>query len=653
MRIYPERAAAGKRILYPGYLKPLLILILFIFAVFTTGCSDNDIISGKAPVINSITPSSAEMGDTITVEGELFGNDPYMNRLVFSPGKFSGNEYREYAMPLSASTDMLKVLVPDGAFTGNIRVEKVHPMNGGYPVSGGNVYLPTSYQPFRINLRAGDVGRALFGYDDNEFTLGTGGSREHLIIIFCNSVPMKFNNEYLDTEYSFIISLEEAFLAESNSSESGMVLSSSGIRDDYEPELMEEPGPGIFAATGFDRRKREQLEKLLSDNRGKAIPKRETFRASVGKGAAPATANFYILSNYQGSLTDPSSFSSIQADLKYEGDNTLLYLDSSTYGGAISDPELEEIGRRFDQEPGSIYTTDRQAFGQESDINGDGKVAILMSPEVNRLTPPGAGYYIGGFFMPGDLLPSFVPAGCSNGMEIFYTLVPDSAGVYGFQIPKSFSIPVIKSTLAHEFLHMIMFNQRVLKYSSGMGPYYLEDLWLEEGLAHIAESINQYWDGNVTNSNLFLSDPYDVSLIYGEDGIENRGAAFLFLRYLADRYSEGILRELVQSRKNGEGNISAATGNDFIELFSDWYAALYLSGSGISSDPRYQFATLDEHGFSEIARDSVYALDAYYGNVRSYGSRLIKVSLPEDSDKRIRIRSSDNGRMNAVIVRLQ
>jgi len=198
-----------------------------------------------------------------------------------------------------------------------------------------------------------------------------------------------------------------------------------------------------------------------------------------------------------------------------------------------------------------------------------------------------------------------------------------------------------------------MFNQRVLKYSSGMGPYYLEDLWLEEGLAHIAESVNDYWSGNLTNGNRFLSEPSSVSLIYDDDDIENRGATFLFLRYLADIYGEGIFRELVQSKKSGTGNIGSATGDEFIDLFSEWYAALYLNGKGITADPRFEFSTLDEYPFREVARDSIYELDSYYGNVKSYGSRLIKVNLPVDSDKRIEIRSSDNGRMNAIIIRLQ
>jgi len=628
----------------------VVVPILLLTALIASGCSDDEITTGTPPVITSVSPSSASMGDTIVVEGEMFDGDLYRNRLVFSPGEFSGNEYRQYAVPVGGNTGALEVIVPEGAFAGNIRVEKLHPLNGRYPVSGGNVYLPTPYRPFRINLREGDVARALFSSADNEFTLDTGGSKEHLIIIFCNSVP-----PLPTTEYSFIISLGEDM--------SGSPAAGSEVKllDEFESgtSRLTSGGQGAHglstaAATGFDRRKREELVELLSHSHGQNLLRRESARAAItAKESAPATATFNVLSDYSGLLTDPRSFTSIQADLKYEGDHTLLYLDSSTYGGAISDAEVEEIGRRFDQEPGSIYRTDRQVFGEESDINGDGRVAILMTPVVNRLTPPGEDFYIGGFFMPGDLLPSFVPTGCSNGMEIFYTLVPDSAGVYGFNIPKSVSIPVIKSTLAHEFLHMIVFNNRVLKYNVAAGTYYMEDLWLEEGLAHIAESINDYWRGNVTNGNMFLSQPSEVSLIYGNDSIRNRGAAFLFLRYLADLYGEDIFRELVQSRKSGADNISMVSGQNFMELFSDWYSALYLNGKGINEDLKYQFPTLDEHGFSEIARDSLYTLESFYGNVRSYGSRLIRISLPEDSDKKIGIQSSDNGRMNAVIVRLR
>ncbi|MGM0484276.1 MAG: hypothetical protein ACQERI_06995 [Candidatus Krumholzibacteriota bacterium] len=647
MRIIPETAAGMERAFR---LSGLFFLLLFTIQI-SAGCSDDEITTGQAPVISSVTPENAWMGDTITVEGELFAGDPFKNRLVFSPGNFSSKEIRSYAMPLEGGSGTLKAVVPDGAFAGNIRVEKIHPLNGGYPVNGGNIYLPTTFRPFRVNLRAGDVAKAFFSSSDSDFKLNTGGLKEHLIMIFCNSVP-----PLVSTEYSFIISLEEELMATGSSSGSGTAAGEVIPLDDCRQDNTRARTVRSFgtAATGFDRKKREELEELLGYSRGQNLSQGESTESAIyGKASAPASVSFDVFSDYNGSLTDPASFTTVDADLKYEGDHTLLYLDSSTYGAAISDAEAEEIGRRFDQDPGSIYQTDRQTFGEESDINGDGRVAILMTPVVNRLTPAGGNFYIGGFFMPGDLLPSFVPSGCTNGMEIFYTLVPDSAGVYGFSVPKSVAIPVIKSTLAHEFLHMIMFNQRVLKYSSGMGPYYLEDLWLEEGLAHIAESANDYWSGNLTNSNLFLSEPSSVSLIYDEDDIENRGAAFLFLRYLADIYGEGIFRELVQSKKSGAGNVRAATGDEFIDLFSEWYAALYLSGKGITADPRFQFPTLHEFAFREVARDSIYELESYYGNVKSYGSSLIKVNLPADSEKRIEIRSSDDGRMNAIIIRLQ
>ena len=248
---------------------------------------------------------------------------------------------------------------------------------------------------------------------------------------------------------------------------------------------------------------------------------------------------------------------------------------------------------KFEQD---IHPTNNAVFGSESDINHDGKVVILLTPVVNELTPPGGATtgYIAGFFMPGDLLPNYVPSGATNGMEIYYSMVPDPNGIYGNVYEKERALDVIEGVIAHEFEHMIMFNYRVLIFGNGYSGTYMAELWVEEGMAHIAEDVNGHDESNIRRADLFLDDPGDVTLIHGGDDLEERGASFLFFRYLGDRFGDGVFRDIVQTKKTGTDNISYVTGVPFKELFADWAATMYFESRSVApADPKYAYTSID------------------------------------------------------------
>jgi hypothetical protein len=312
----------------------------------------------------------------------------------------------------------------------------------------------------------------------------------------------------------------------------------------------------------------------------------------------------------------------------------------------LSDTEAEEIGQTFDA---SIYAIDRNAFGNESDINGDGKVAILMTEEVNDL-PKDPGTFILGFLNPLDLLPVF---GVANAMEIFYTMVPDQS--YGGVNWKERSIASIKSTLAHEFQHMIMFNYRVLVYGKGYLWNYMEELWINEALSHIAEDLNGYEADNIARANLFLDNTGNTKLTFlNDDNLANRGAVYLFLRYLGDQFGESIFRSLVQTKEMGVENVEGVTGLNFLELFADWSAALYLSGRGITSDPRFNYSSIDLRGdFDPLYliqnNMSIMEMD---GTMKPMGPDYILFNASSQVLYDVSILALSGGSMHAVVIRL-
>jgi hypothetical protein len=273
-----------------------------------------------------------------------------------------------------------------------------------------------------------------------------------------------------------------------------------------------------------------------------------------------------------------------------------------------------------------------------------------MSPVINDM--PCSGCIILGFFNPTDLLPSLVNPACTNAMEIFYTLVPDPS--LGGADWKERAIASIKGTLAHEFQHMILYNYRILVYGEGLIANYMEELWLNEGLSHIAEDLNGFYADNIGRADLFLEGPWNTKLTFqDDDNLENRGAVYLFLRLIGDRYGESVYRSLVQSYYSGIDNVERATGTGFLELFGNWSTALCLSGSGITTDPRFNYSSIDllaDFAPLNVAEITL-PISSLGGSQKSFGPRFIRLNATSQISYDVGLGTS-SGSLNAVIIRL-
>lgn len=293
-------------------------------------------------------------------------------------------------------------------------------------------------------------------------------------------------------------------------------------------------------------------------------------------------------------LTNRAHFDEVTARLRYKGDHTLIYVETRAEGPDITDAVIEQVGERFD---GQTYEVNRTAFGAETDQDGNGRIVVLMTATVNAANTQATvdqGSLLTGFFFAIDLLlhPTLNPF--ANGGEIFYTLVPDPDKQFGAaSISAADFAAQLDGTLAHEFEHMINASRRI---DAGSNP---EVVWLDEGLAHYAETLNGIEFGgmvdfqNTLRSALWLQKPYAFSLVAGEDNLEQRGAAWLLVAYLVERYGDGILRELVSGPFTGITNIEIRADTSFPFLFYRFTAALLLDGQGISSDPWFELESLD------------------------------------------------------------
>ncbi|MBA3658355.1 MAG: hypothetical protein H0W67_02035 [Gemmatimonadales bacterium] len=268
-----------------------------------------------------------------------------------------------------------------------------------------------------------------------------------------------------------------------------------------------------------------------------------------------------------------------------------IFLDDSVPPNGYTLSDLQQVGTLFDD---YLYPIDTTAFGRESDLDSNGVVIVLLTQRVNELTPNCTdGSVILGYFFGLDLVPAADSAHSNKG-EFFYGLVPDPTNT-GCSISKEYATRNLSPVFIHEFQHMISFNQHVLIRKSAS-----EDTWLNEGLSHFAEELGgrkipdalcanndcltQFAAGNLDNAYNYLRDPEASYLIEPGNSsgtLEERGANWLFVRWLADHFDTDSLganltKSLLGTTRIGAANIEAVTRQSFPTLVGEWQLANYL-----------------------------------------------------------------------------
>ena len=113
----------------------------------------------------------------------------------------------------------------------------------------------------------------------------------------------------------------------------------------------------------------------------------------------------------------------------------------------------------------------------------------------------------------------------------------------------------------------------------------------------------QFGIGNILNANDYLLNPESYFLIMPGSStgtLQERGAAWLFVRWLADHYAAdsngtSLTRQLVGTALLGAANVQAATGTTMSQLVPPWQMANYLDNlPGFTpADPRLAYPSWD------------------------------------------------------------
>jgi hypothetical protein len=274
------------------------------------------------------------------------------------------------------------------------------------------------------------------------------------------------------------------------------------------------------------------------------------------------------------------------AVLKRVSAHAYFYVD--TQAASVSDAQLDQFVQTFES---TIYPKVTSVFGEEAKpgVDGDDRLFVVFSPAVHdfdRMTD------LLGYFWAPDAVPNPPAGGHTNRKEVL------------FMSDRLFAASPLLAygTLAHELQHLINFTRKgpLLNYAAN------EATWLDEGMAMLAMEVAGYGLSAgeqlvATNIRAFETDPGAYTLQDFRDNPDGYafGQSYLFVRYLVDRYGEGVMKAIIGSPKRGQEAIDAVLathGDSFAHFFQDWTIANAISDAPLSAGTRYRYRSLRLNG---------------------------------------------------------
>ncbi|HEX2095346.1 MAG TPA: hypothetical protein VHG28_23320 [Longimicrobiaceae bacterium] len=298
----------------------------------------------------------------------------------------------------------------------------------------------------------------------------------------------------------------------------------------------------------------------------------------------------------------------------------IVVADTSNPAPGFSDADYQEFASTFDN---LVWPVDTRTFGEPTDIDKNDRIIAFFTRAINELTAPTSNSFVSGLVYSRDLFPkketgNFAACQSSNEAELMYLMVPDPSrgGAFTHENVKRSTVGV----LAHEFQHVLNAGRRLYVQRAPQNVWN-EEVWLNEGLSHIAEelvfyeasalssrrnidlnllrstptilnAVNAYQVQNLSRLINYYGNPEQNSPYDTDDDLAARGAAWAFLRYAADRRDgddRAFFNALVNSNVIGLANLRAALGGstDPIPWVRDWNVSVYTDDAVSGVDARF------------------------------------------------------------------
>lgn len=239
----------------------------------------------------------------------------------------------------------------------------------------------------------------------------------------------------------------------------------------------------------------------------------------------------------------------------------------------------------------NIIVNFRDLFADESDINGDGRISVVITPVLNSLPLTSVDeddWYrvLGSYAAPEVDLEDFdyqVNPG-SDEQEVIYVFAPDPHGFYNpykTTTVDTYTSQELVGQIAISYLQLIAYNQHVIVNEGDM-----EEPWLVQALGTVGADIVGFGAVFYQDAWKYLDAPHLFSLTpVVEEGEEcsffcggGLGAQYLFGRWLVDKYGESVLSDIASSENTSTDAVEEATGASMTELVLEWQVAMLTTG---------------------------------------------------------------------------
>ncbi len=273
---------------------------------------------------------------------------------------------------------------------------------------------------------------------------------------------------------------------------------------------------------------------------------------------------------------DFSGRKNITATLRFVGQKGQYFFED-TYWNTLATVQqsdlLQKAGRLSDEFDNRIYPMETSFWGSEPNpgIDNDPRVVIVLTNLIDTA---------GGFFdTANEYSKNLVPE--SNEKETIFLSI---RAVVNASERRTFSF------LAHEFQHLISFNQKTFLRNTD------EDVWLNEARSEYTPTFLGYNDP-YDNSNLkrrvaaFLDNPTD-SLTEWSNEAADYGQIEIFGEYFVEHFGSAVLSDSLHSVKSGIDSLNEALRNNrfnlnFADIFLRWAVANAIND--ISSDTAFGY----------------------------------------------------------------
>ncbi|MDR2078854.1 MAG: hypothetical protein LBP74_03920, partial [Treponema sp.] len=265
-----------------------------------------------------------------------------------------------------------------------------------------------------------------------------------------------------------------------------------------------------------------------------------------------------------------ANYYEVKAVQLYTGTHCEIWVDTTVL---VSLADAQKIAAEFD---GKIQPLMTGAFGGYNYIfkNGSGKIALFLLDIKDNYGKNGNSAYVAGYFDARDLIAVLFKGGDKQ-----YPHGNKAAMLYIDTSPSILNSPQSYSTMAHELQHLINFVNSLEKRNQG-GMVYLQDTWIDEGLASAAEYIYQGGHDTSPNGRIahFNTDPFTTIskgnnfFVWGENSENNSdtildeyATVYMFFQWLRLQSGggNGIYKDIAQSDKWNYQAVTEAAAKNF------------------------------------------------------------------------------------------